>query len=471
MIIHKKLSIVNNDNLVMDKNERALILSKLQQLLYEKSPNGKMQMSIIKRAEAYLSKFESSKRWINKIKSPRTKARYVKSFFRYCIDLNINPDQILKLKPTQSEIAVKIAYAIQQGLKPEEIKINERLAEDTLEDYLEKATFKLGGKLRIKHAVISFYKKNGRPLSSDVAEKWVQREKEPSEYKIPTVEDVENMANNTDNIRDEAIIWFLESTGFRRSTVPLLKWKDLQEVRHVNGEIKLCSIFEKQKQGELDVLAPIFIGIGSERLKGKYQHVQQLTFLHFKAYKVLMEYKKFLERELKVKIEPTTPVFLTLRKPFRAVDGIVVYEAVVESSVSAFGNGKIFKPHDLRRFNQTMLEKARVPENWVKRIQGKKLARQQKPYSLPQIKELHEAYKSAVIYLVPKSEPIPQEHLIKQVSKLTENIEQQTDKYETLKAELKRQQTIIEKQQETLEQFQKAFRQYLIEQGKIKPQN
>lgn len=396
--------------------------SRLQKIIKrEQAKKAKRHALLYREAYAYLKQFHSGKLWLSKIKSDSTKRRYAKSLLKYCAEVGYNPDELLKLKPTVTEIQLRIMEMIQNGKKPTEIQINEREAEDTLELYLEQAKMKESGKLFMKRAVISFYKKNRRPLAPDVAERYEQKPKEPESYHMPSIDDLEEMSKNA-TIRDDALEWFLESTAMRRGSIPKITWGMLREVRRLdNGEVEFVPIFKQNKKGKIDIVVPIYIGLSSQYLKGKYKNVQQHVFLHFYAYEKLMRYRQWL-REKGIEVTEKTPLFLTFRKPYRNLSGESIRNTIVDLSIVTFGNGKIYTPHDLRRYCQTMLEKARLPHNWIQKILGKALKREQNPYSLPKIVELHEAYKSAVVFLVPRSEAIPESELRKQVSEQSDKL-------------------------------------------------
>lgn len=262
-------------------------------------------------------------------------------------------------------------------------------------------------------------------MSSDVAPTVVQREKQPEEYAYPTVDDIEKIANATKNYRDEFLVWFLQSTGVRRRTVPKLTFGDLRKIVHVGDEMKVCPLGARV-EGEIDALVPFFLQIGSERLKGRYRGVQQICFLHFKCYQKYSQYVKWLQNE-SIPIAPSTPIFMKLKKPHTALKHGSIRNIIVDASIDAFGNGKVFTPHDLRRHQQTQLEKARIPDNWIKKLQGKKLKREQSPYSLPKIQDLHKAFKDSVSYFVPTTEPQPQEHLAKRITDQDKQIKEQQE--------------------------------------------
>lgn len=103
--------------------------TRLQKILKENGNKPKKHMTLLKDALAFLDKFKSSQLWLSKIRSLHTRKKYAKSLFRYCADVSFNPDELLLLKPTTTEIMAKMLTAVQEGKKPNEIAINEKEAE------------------------------------------------------------------------------------------------------------------------------------------------------------------------------------------------------------------------------------------------------------------------------------------------------------------------------------------------------
>lgn len=272
----------------------------------EREKKSKRHKLLYREAYAYLEKFPSSTKWLTKIKSESTKKRYAKLLFKYCAEVGFNPDELIMLKL--------------EGMRKAGT-MKEWVAEDTLEKYLERAQMKYNGKLMLKHAVISFYKKNRRQLAHDTAEKYEQLDKDPESYNMPSIDDLEEMGKNA-TTRNEALEWFIESTAMRRGTVANCTWGMLREVRHLeNGETVFVSIFEQDKKGKLDAVVPLYIGVSSKYLKGKYKGVAQHSFVHFYAYEKLMAYRKWL-RERGIEVSEDTSLFLVYRKPHRGISGM-----------------------------------------------------------------------------------------------------------------------------------------------------
>ena len=403
-------------------------LAKLRNIIHEQQQRSKRDMTLAQIAKEEILKFKSGQVWLNSLKSNYTKQRYVRGFIKYMTDTGYDPDELLRLKPSVLEM---FSY-VQEGKKLEDI--DEHGAENLLEDYLANK-FNGEDKKRIKDAVISFYKHNRRPLAHDVAEAVYQRRKSSSEYRMPTTTDLDQMAKACVEYRDSFLVWFLASTGMRRETATLVNFGDLKEMRVINNQLQPVPLLANEKQGELDRVVPVYVFVEGERLKGRYEGNEQQTFLHFEAYEHLEAYMKWLRHE-GVIITHETPLFVQIRKPHTRINKCVPYGVVKDACVSAFGNGKTYSPHDLRRFNQTQLERAKTPDNWVKKIQGKKIPRQQAPYSLPSIADLHKAYNEAVAFLVPQTSEIPQQALARRINQQEQTINHQQETLNKFKQEL-----------------------------------
>lgn len=111
-------------------------------------------------ARKYTESYESGRTWSRKIKSPLTQRKYQIALYKYCKEVRKNPDELIRFK------VQGMAYGVSGD--PEKM-MKMRQAEKLLEDTLAKMR---KGQLMIKHAVISFYRKNGFPLISNVAEEW-----------------------------------------------------------------------------------------------------------------------------------------------------------------------------------------------------------------------------------------------------------------------------------------------------------
>jgi hypothetical protein len=55
-----------------------------------------------------------------------------------------------------------------------------------------------------------------------------------------------------------------------------------------------------------------------------------------------------------------------------------------------------FTLHDGRRIVQTALENAGCPNNWIKKVKGRKCSGEEAPYSKPNIEQLRQKYREAL---------------------------------------------------------------------------
>jgi len=63
------------------------------------------------------------------------------------------------------------------------------------------------------------------------------------------------------------------------------------------------------------------------------------------------------------------------------------------------GDWSQVRPHVLRKFYQTSLERSGIPHNWVKRLLGHQLSASEDPYSKPTLEDLRKVYERAIPHL------------------------------------------------------------------------
>ena len=59
------------------------------------------------------------------------------------------------------------------------------------------------------------------------------------------------------------------------------------------------------------------------------------------------------------------------------------------------GDWSQVRPHVLRKFYQTSLERAGIPHNWVKRLLGHQLSASEDPYSKPTVEDLAQGVRAS----------------------------------------------------------------------------
>jgi len=109
--------------------------SRLENILKDESNKPKKKMKLLTKATEYLRRFESSRTWLNNIKSERTKKKYCKNFFKYCVGVGLDPDELLGLKLKMIELVLMTDDERQKIRET----FDERKAEKTLEKALGKS--------------------------------------------------------------------------------------------------------------------------------------------------------------------------------------------------------------------------------------------------------------------------------------------------------------------------------------------
>jgi len=181
----------------------------------------------------------------------------------------------------------------------------------------------------------------------------------------------------TQNPRDRALITFTWSTGIAKESLTNIQWL------HIEPN------WEKVELPHIGLPDVLLKGHG----RGKWQGVEQHTFLTPEAKRDLLEYRDWLERIKGVKLSSEDYVFVEVHPPYKRMDygslGAVAVRLTRRSGVP-------FSWHDARRYVETMLEETKIHPNWARKIRGRKVKGEEAPYSRPAIEQLRAAYKEAV---------------------------------------------------------------------------
>lgn len=317
--------------------------------------------------------YRSGKVWLNKLRSEETIRVYLPNFKAYLDATGLNPENLLNLKLEGQRLV-----GTEREFQAEE------LHDSTIKEM--KTTKSV--KANISMAVISFYKHNRRPLV-DV----FKFERPEAKKRRPTIEDIEAIAEVATTRRDCALIWFLESTGFRDGTIPQLVCRDLQSTG--------------------DQVVPTRLVIESERLKGKglgkYRGSKQIAFLHHLANEKLASYVKEARRK-GIQFTGDTPIFVSYitngdgkGTPLSASR---IRQMLTDNCIRAFDEPR-FSPHDFRDTLSDALKKAKVIDIDRAVLTGHKIKGVEKHYQDPSNKDLLNAFKEALPYLVPLTEQKP----------------------------------------------------------------
>ena len=306
--------------------------------------------------EPFTLQYPETVRWLRKIESSVSRNRYTRSLMGYCEVTEKTPSELIALKKNSKD----------------------HDAEDLLDEFVEsaqKANYPNSMIWNIAITVKSFYKWNYQDLSRGAGKITLVKVRP---YRTPDRETLLKFLEGS-NSRDKALISLVACTGISEGSLPQLKWShiwsDLIEKNLDIPHIGLTSVEIKGKG------------------KGKYEGVQQVTFLTPYARKALLNYREWRERQEKKPLTPESHMFVTVTKPYNKITIGNVSRIFKQRSTET---GIKFSPHDLRRFVQTGLETARLQPNWIKKILRHKVAGEENPYSQPKIEELREAYATAL---------------------------------------------------------------------------
>ncbi len=274
-----------------------------------------------------------------------------------------------------------ILYSEHTGLTPQELldlkENGGRKAERLLDTFVVKVEGVTDARKKIcVTAIHSFYKNHYLDLAARSGYSKVKYV-EANNQKCPTQDEVRELTRNA-HIRNDAIVNVASSGGFRLGTLQKLTWGDFEELWTWDGKI------------------PVYVSVDSARLKGKgYKGtVEQHTFMTRHASEVLLRYAEWVRQ--RGEITPESPLFISRGANQHAKSFTAMSDNSIWATVTSLGD---YGPHDLRRFQQTQLEAARVNPNWIKKMQGKKLRGEDNPYSRPKIEQMRNVFKIAEPFL------------------------------------------------------------------------
>jgi hypothetical protein len=313
--------------------------------------------------QKWAENYPEVKRWLTKIQA---KQGATFDLWRFCEWAGKQPPELLALKDNPAS------------------KDAERLLDTFVAD--EKTGLSNSAKYRITIAVKSFFKHNYKDLAR--ASGAISLEKVKPLNK-PRKEDLRKLWSWALNLRDKALITFVNSTAIAKETLANLKWAHLEE-NWQNVELPCINIPSKLLKGHG---------------RGKYKGVRQVTFLTPEAKRDLMNYKEWMEQKLGRKLTNEDNIWLEICYPFEATKyanlGTIILKLTKRTNVK-------FSWHDARRYVNTAMEEIRMPSNWARKIRGRKVKGEEAPYSLPAINQLREKFREAVPILQFTSEKPPE---------------------------------------------------------------
>ncbi len=305
--------------------------------------------------------FPEVERWLGHLQKKEENAYYL---LRFCEWSQKTPPELLATKAKDASI----------NPPPNEVeKLLDDFCAQTLVDFTN------AEKYCTSIAVKSFFRWNYRDLAKASGVVDLVKVKP---YNALTKEGLRKLWNRAFNLRDKALITFVNSTAIAKETLTQLTWGHLEE----NWENKDFPC--------VNIESEILKGHG----RGKYKGVRQITFLTPEAKRDLINYKEWMESPQKLgrKLTLQDHIWLETCKPYRPISYDTFGKLITTISDNA---GVSFSWHDARRWVNTALEGISISVNWARKIRGRKVKGEEAPYSQPAIEQLRAKYREAVAIL------------------------------------------------------------------------
>jgi integrase len=347
-------------------------------LLLSALPNPRVLPSLQGRRDELEKKYEAVQRWMLGLRSLTGSEYTIKhslnAMLHYCDWTGKDPDAL---------ISERI-----QDLKQDDVRIRGR-HEDLALKYFQTIKSRGSGVNTLAY-LKSFYRYNYVPLQCKVPQRW-----RVTSEKVPTQGEIRKMMSVSD-MRDRAMIAFLAQSGVRDSTLCRLTYGD------VSADLEAGKV-------------PVHIKIMPRNAKGKEAKGYD-TFIGPESVEALREYfdsrRKGTPYTQPERIHADSPLFRRARSNGNPNEILPINEDIIQVQVSGAavkagviepkkhpGEWSQVRPHCLRKFYQTSLERAGIPQNWVKRLLGHKLPKSEDPYSKPTLEDLRKAYERAIPHL------------------------------------------------------------------------
>jgi len=245
---------------------------------------------------------------------------------------------------------------------------NDYRAENLLESFIAAETvFPDVKKWTMHNTIHAFFGRNHRPLDSKSAR---MERPESKDRPLPSKKNRVALVEACYTPRDRALIVYSCSTAIARETMAKLQWCYFEDD------------WEKQETPSLNIPGSILKGHG----KGKYRGTRQIAFLTPEAKQLTFEYRDWYSKTFNHRWVSEDFVFLNDKgAPGEPITPDSLSEHIWTLSKRA---GISFGIHDGRDIVQTALESVGCPQNWVKKIKGRKCSGEERPYSKPAIDQL-----------------------------------------------------------------------------------
>jgi uncharacterized coiled-coil protein SlyX len=227
--------------------------------------------------------------------------------------------------------------------------------------------------------VRGFFRANYRQLQAEAGRSmpYIQNESRT----LPSKEKRLALFKACRNPRDQALVMLASTSALALETLSKLRWCHFEED------------WQTQEIPHISVPSDLLKGHG----KGKYRGTRQETFITPETKKILIEYRAWMEKTFNHKWTEDDHVFLSVKRNI----GEPLTQRMLSKKATVLQQRATvdFTLHDGRRIVQTALENAGCPNNWIKKVKGRKCSGEEAPYSKPLIEQLREKYQAALIDL------------------------------------------------------------------------
>jgi integrase len=289
-------------------------------------------------------------------KTKHTRTIYTNKFNLFLERWKLTPDELFELRRTSLE-----------SDDPRDKREVERMVRIMMAECKE-AGFSASTCRQYSKALNSFFEAQGLPLNlkaKDHPKGYSNGQRLAQREHIRTMWDY--AATEFKN-RNRAMLMFLKDSGFRIGDANALNISDWLEAETRVADGENFKVFEPKETGKTK--APAFVIVGPESVEAIDRYMEE-------------------RRENGLPMTPDSPLFLNRQNTRFHPDGF----GHVFQRLGKFLDKKRISAHSLRKFHTTMLESAGIPQNWIKKLQGRVVGGSLGPYSLPEeTGELYEAY-------------------------------------------------------------------------------
>jgi uncharacterized coiled-coil protein SlyX len=280
------------------------------------------------------------------------------SLYHFCNFSGLDPNQLLELKKDYNSLD----------------------AEHLLDSMANaKVPFPEKRKWHVVMCVRGFFRANYRQLQAEAGRSmpYIQNESRT----LPSKEKRLALFKACRNPRDQALVMLASTSALALETLSKLRWHHFEED------------WQTQEIPHISVPSDLLKGHG----KGKYRGTRQETFITPETKKILIEYRAWMEKTFNHKWTEDDHVFLSVKRNI----GEPLTQRMLSKKATVLQQRATvdFTLHDGRRIVQTALENAGCPNNWIKKVKGRKCSGEEAPYSKPLIEQLREKYQAALIDL------------------------------------------------------------------------